>query len=141
LGARDTTRFEVCYWLYGNDIDETVNPLESGQGWTLKLDKINFIGKDALLKIKEKGVSRKLVGLYIPQGGIPRSKMEVRKDGKKIGYITSGNYCPSLKKVYAMAILDLLYAEKGNKVDIIIRNREVEAEVVGIPFLPPFNKR
>jgi len=141
LGARDTTRFEVCYWLYGNDIDETVNPLESGQDWTVKFDKGNFIGKDALLKIKEKGISRKLVGLYIPQGGIPRNKMEVKKDGKKIGYITSGNYCPSLKKVYAMAILDLPYAEKGSKVDIIIRNKEVEAEVVDMPFVAPFNKR
>ena len=141
LGARDTTRFEVCYWLYGNDIDETVNPLESGQGWTVKFNKDNFIGKDALLKIKEKGISRKLVGLYISQGGIPRTKMEVRKDQKKIGYITSGNYCPSLKKVYALAILDLPYTEKGSKVDIVIRNREVEAEVVGTPFLPPFNKR
>jgi len=141
LGARDTTRFEVCYWLYGNDIDETINPLESGQGWTVKLDKENFIGKDALLKIKEKGVCRKLVGLYIPQGGIPRSKMEVRKNQKKIGYITSGNYCPSLKKVYAMAILDLPYSEKGGKVDIAIRNKEIEAEVVDTPFLPPFNKR
>ena len=141
LGARDTTRFEVCYWLYGNDIDETVNPLESGQGWTVKFDKGNFIGKDALLKIKEKGITRKWVGLYIPQGGIPRNKMEVRKDGKKIGYITSGNYCPSLKKVYAMAILDLPYTEKGSKVDVAIRNREVEAEVVDTPFIPPFNKR
>ncbi len=141
LGARDTTRFEVCYWLYGNDIDETVNPLESGQGWTVKFDKGDFIGKDALLKIKEKGIIRKLVGLYIPQGGIPRNKMEVRKDQKKIGYITSGNYCPSLKKVYAMAILDLPYTKKSNKVDIIIRNKEVEAEVVDIPFVNPFNKR
>jgi aminomethyltransferase len=67
--------------------------------------------------------------------------MEVRKDQKKIGYITSGNYCPSLKKVYAMAILDLPYTEKGSKVDIAIRNREVEAEVIGTPFLLPFNKR
>ncbi len=141
LGARDTTRFEVCYWLYGNDIDETVNPLESGQDWTVKFDKENFIGKDALLKIKEKGVSRKLVGLYIPQGGIPRSKMEVKKDGKKIGYVTSGNYCPSLKKVYAWAILDLPYTKKGGKVDITIRNKEVEAEIVETPFFPPFNKR
>jgi len=141
LGARDTTRFEVCYWLYGNDIDETVNPLESGQGWTVKFDEGDFIGKDALLKIKEKGISRKLVGLYIPQGGIPRSNMEVRKDQKKIGYITSGNYCPSLKKVYAMAILDLPYTKKGSKVDIIIRNKEVEAEVVDMPFVQPFNKR
>jgi len=141
LGARDTTRFEVCYWLYGNDIDETVNPLESGQGWTVKLEKENFIGKDALLKIREKGVHRKLVGLYIPQGGIPRSKMEVRKEGKKIGYITSGNYCPSLKKVYAMALLDLPFSDKGNMVEIVIRNKEIEAEVVKTPFLQPFNKR
>jgi len=141
LGARDTTRFEVCYWLYGNDIDETVNPLESGQGWTVKFNKGNFIGKDALLKIKEKGINRKLVGLYVPQGGIPRSKMEVKKDNKKIGYITSGNYCPSLKKVYAMAILELPYAEKGSIVDIIIRNNKVKAEVVEIPFVQPFNKR
>jgi len=141
LGARDTTRFEVCYWLYGNDIDETINPLESGQGWTVKFDKGDFIGKDALIEIKKRGINRKLVGLHIPQGGIPRSKMEVRKDGKKIGYITSGNYCPSLKKVYALAILDLPYTEKGDKVKIAIRNKEVEAEVVGTPFLPPFNKR
>ena len=67
--------------------------------------------------------------------------MEVRKDGKKIGHITSGNYCPSLKKVYAMAILDLPYSEKGGKVGIAIRNKEIEAEVIGTPFLPPFNKR
>ena len=141
LGARDTTRFEVCYWLYGNDIDETVNPLESGQGWTVKFNKEKFIGKEALLKIKEKGISRKMVGLFVPQGGIPRHGMEVKKNNKKIGYITSGNYCPSLKRVYAMAILDLPYTQKGNKVDIIIRNKEIEAEVVDMPFLAPFNKR
>lgn len=141
LGARDTTRFEVGYWLYGNDIDETVNPLESGQGWTVKFDKEKFIGKDALAEINKEGITRKLVGLYVPQGGIPRSKMEVRKNHYKIGYITSGNYCPSLKKVYAMAILELPYTEKGSKVDIIIRNKEVEAEVVNIPFIMPFNKR
>ena len=141
LGCRDTTRFEVCYWLYGNDIDETVNPLESGQGWTVKLDKGNFIGKDALLKIKEKGITRKLVGLYIPQGGIPRNKMEVRKDGKKIGYITTGNYCPSLKKVFALALLDIPFTEKGTKVEVMIRDRKVMGEVTDIPFLQPFNKR
>jgi len=90
LGARDTTRFEVCYWLYGNDIDETINPLETGQGWTVKFDKDNFIGKGALLQIKKRGISRKLVGLYVATGGIPRHKMDVKKDGKKIGYIGRG---------------------------------------------------
>ncbi|HEC92846.1 MAG TPA: glycine cleavage system aminomethyltransferase GcvT, partial [Candidatus Atribacteria bacterium] len=137
LGARDTTRFEVCYWLYGNDIDETVNPLEIGHDWTVKFNKEKFIGKEALLKIKEKGISRKMVGLFVPQGGIPRHGMEVKKNTKKIGYITSGNYCPSLKRVYAMARLDLTYTQKGNKVDIIIRNKEIEAEVVDMPFLAP----
>jgi len=141
LGARDTTRFEVCYWLYGNDIDETINPLETGQGWAVKFDKGKFIGKEALLKVKEKGISRKLVGLYVPTGGIPRNRMEVRKEGRKIGYITSGNYCPSLRKAYAIAILDLPFAEKGNRVNVVIRNKDVEAEVVDMPFVKPVNKR
>jgi len=141
LGARDTTRFEVCYWLYGNDIDETINPLETGQGWSVKFDKGKFVGKEALLKVKQKGISRKLVGLYVPTGGIPRNKMEVRKEARRIGYVTSGNYCPSLRKTYAMAILALPYTEQGNRVDVVIRNKEVEAEVVNMPFVTPVNKR
>jgi len=141
LGARDTTRFEVAYWLYGNDIDEHINPLETGQGWTVKFDKADFIGKESLQTINKNGITRKLVGLSVPQGGIPRNKMEVYKDNQKIGFITSGNYCPSLKKVYAMAILDLPYTHIGTEVDIIIRNRPVHAEIVPIPFLAPINKR
>jgi aminomethyltransferase len=141
LGARDTTRFEVAYWLYGNDIDEYINPLETGQGWTVKFDKANFIGKESLQTIKKNGITRKLVGLSVPQGGIPRNKMEVYKDNQKIGFITSGNYCPSLKKVYAMAILNLPYTQIGTQVDIIIRNRPVHAEVLPMPFLAPINKR
>ncbi len=141
LGARDTTRFEVCYWLYANEIDETINPLQTGQGWTVKFDKGNFIGRDALLKIKENGISRKLVGLSVPKGGIPRNKMEVRKDGKKVGYITSGNYCPSLQKVYAIAIVDLPYTDNGTELDVVIRNKEVKAIVIDRPFLLPVNKR
>lgn len=141
LGARDTTRFEVCYWLYGNDIDETVNPLESGQGWTVKLNKEAFIGKEALLKTQQEGIKRKLTGLFIPQGGIPRHGMEINSNNNKIGYITSGNYCPSLKKVYAMAYLNLPFSKKGNKVNVLIRDKEAEAEVVDMPFLAPFNKR
>ena len=112
LGARDTTRFEVCYWLYGNDIDETVNPLESGQGWTVKLNKGNFIRKDALLKIQQDGIKRKLTGLYIAQGGIPRHGMEVLFDNK-IGYITSGNYCPTLRKSMQWLIWIFLLIRKA----------------------------
>ena len=141
LGARDTTRFEVCYWLYGNDIDETISPLETGQGWTVKFDKGEFIGRGALVEMRERGIKRRLTGLHIPTGGIPRSKMKVLKDGKTIGYVTSGNYCPSLKKVYAMAMLDLPFVEKGMGVSVVIRNREVEAQVVDMPFVKPINKR
>jgi len=137
LGARDTLRFEVAYWLYGNDIDKTTNPFEAGQGFAVKFKKGDYIGKETLTKIKEQGISRKLVGLYIARGGIPRHSMEVQKDGKKIGYITSGNYCPYLKKIHAMAYIDLPHAEKGSKVDIIIRGKRTEAEVIGLPFLEP----
>ncbi len=141
LGSRDTTRFEVGYWLYGNDIGEDVNPLESGQGWTVKLNKKDFIGKDALLKVHQEGIKRRLVGLSVPQGGIPRNGMKIVSDGNSIGYVTSGNYCPSLKKVYAMAFLDIPFTQTGNKVNILIRDKEIEAEVVDLPFLAPFNKR
>ena len=138
LGARDTLRFEVAYWLYGDDIDETTNPFEAGQGFAVKLKKENFIGKDALVKIKENGLKRKLVGLYVPKGGIPRHNMEVfGKGGKKIGYITSGNFCPSLNKIYALAYVELSFAEERAKVNISIRGRMAEAEVVKLPFLEP----
>ena len=141
LGSRDTTRFEVGYWLYGNDIDENINPLETGQEWAVKFEKEDFIGKDNMLKIKQKGISRKLTGLFVPKGGIPRNKMEVFKNNQKIGFITSGNYCPTLEKVYAMALLNLSYTKEDIKVDIVIRNRPVPAVVVSLPFLNPINKR
>jgi len=141
LGARDTLRFEVCYWLYGNDIDENTNPLETGQGWTVKFEKDDFIGKAALLEAKQRGLTRKLVGLHVPTGGIARTGMEVKKDGRTVGRITSGNYCPSLKKVYAMAMIDLPHTDVGNSLAVGIRGRDVPAELVEMPFIVPFNKR
>ncbi len=137
LGARDTLRFEVGYWLYGDELDETTNPFEAGQGFAVKLKKEKFIGKEALLKIKEEGLKRKLVGLYIPKGGIPRHGMEILSGADKIGYVTSGNYCPSLERIYAMGYVDIRFAEIATRVKIKIRNREAEAEVVKLPFLEP----
>ena len=141
LGARDTLRFEVCYWLYGNDIDENTNPLETGQGWTVKFEKDDFIGKAALLEAKRRGLTRKLAGLYVPTGGIARTGMEVKKDDITVGRVTSGNYCPSLKKVYAMAMIDLPHADVGNSLAVSIRGKDVPADVVEMPFVLPFNKR
>ncbi len=137
LGARDTLRFEVAYWLYGDEIDQTTNPFEAGQGFAVKLKKEKFIGKEALLKIKENGIKRKLVGLYVPKGGIPRHGMEIIRDGEKIGCVTSGNYCPSLEKIYAMGYVKVEFAEPGTKVSVNIRNRLADAEVVKLPFLEP----
>ena len=82
-----------------------------------------------------------MVGLFIPQGGIPRNGMEVWNDNQKIGFITSGSYCPTLKKVYAMALLNLPYTQIGQKVRVLIRDKEIPAEVVNMPFLAPINKR
>lgn len=141
LGARDTTRFEVGYWLYGNELSENINPLETGQEWTVKFNKENFIGKEALLKIQQEGIKRRLVGLLVPQGGIPRNGMKVYKDNQSIGFITSGNYCPTLKKVYAMALINLPFTQIGNTVSVLIRDKEVPAEIVNMPFLAPVNKR
>ncbi len=141
LGARDTLRFEVCYWLYGNDIDENTNPLETGQGWTVKFDKQDFIGKEALLKVKQEGPNRKLTGLHVPTGGIARTGMEVKKGDLAVGLVRSGNYCPSLKQVYAMAMVDLPHTAVGSELAVTIRGRDVRAQVVGMPFVTPFNKR
>ena len=137
LGARDTLRFEVAYWLYGDEIDETTNPFEAGQGFAVKLKKEKFIGKEALAKIKEEGIKRKLVGLEVPHGGIPRHGMKVLKNGREVGYITSGNFCPSLNKICAMAYVPVEYSEAGTDVEVEIRNRKAKAKVVNLPFLEP----
>lgn len=137
LGARDTLRFEVSYWLYGNDIDETTNPFEAGQGFAVKLEKERFIGKEALLKINQQGTTRKLTGLYIPQGGIPRQGMEVFSGSSKVGYITSGNFCPYLNKIYAMAYIDNGYNKSGTELSINLRGKETKGIVVDLPFLEP----
>lgn len=141
LGARDTLRFEVCYWLYGNDIDENTNPIETGQGWTIKFDKPDFIGRQALLEVRKKGLTRRLSGLRVHQGGIARNGMRVKKEGRVVGFVTSGNYCPSLKQVYAMAMVELPFSNTGNHLTIAIRDRDAPADVVDMPFVTPFNKR
>lgn len=88
--------------LYGNDIDETTNPLEAGLSWITKLDKGDFIGRDALLKIKEEGIKRKLVAIVLEGHGFPRHGYKIYKDGKEVGHVTSGTVSPILNKGIAM---------------------------------------
>ena len=136
LGARDTLRLEMKYSLYGNDIDESTNPLEAGLGWVVKLKKrAGFIGRDALLKIKEATLNRKLVGLLLTDRGIARhGHIVVDADGRQIGKITSGTQSPSLSLAIAMAYIDLPHQKIGTQVYVDIRGRKVAADVVKTPF-------
>ena len=134
LGARDTLRLEMKYCLYGNDIDETTNPLEAGLGWITKLDKGDFIGAEVLRKIKAEGVQRKLVGLVLENRNIARHGYEVMHEGRKVGAVTSGSLSPSLNEPIAMAYVESELAMPGTVMTVKIRNREAPATVVKTPF-------
>lgn len=118
LGARDTLRFEMRYCLYGNDIDKTTNPLEAGLSWIVKFDKGDFIGKQALLTIKEKGIIRRLVGFEATEKGIPRPHQEIHVLGSSVGYVTSGTYAPTLKKGLGMGYVNKPHDKIGTKLTV-----------------------
>jgi aminomethyltransferase len=134
LGARDTLRLEACLRLYGNDIDETTNPLEAGLGFTVKLDAGEFVGREALARIKADGISRKLVGIEMIGKGIARHGYPVRSGGETIGHVTSGGPCPSLNKNLGLCYVPVSLARIGQRVDIEIRDKAVEAQIVNTPF-------
>lgn len=134
LGARDTLRTEMKYPLYGHEIDENRNPLEAGLGWVTKFDKGDFIGRDSLLSIKEKGLNRSLVGLKSLGRGIPRQGYKIFKDMQEIGEVTSGTFSPSLKQGIAIASVKREFAKIGTRVDLQIREQLFPHEVVETPF-------
>lgn len=135
LGARDTLRFEARLPLYGQELDETISPLEAGIGFAVKLDKeADFIGKEALRKQKEDGLKRKLVGLEMIDRGIPRHGYEVFKEGKRIGHITTGTQSPTLKKNIGLALIESEFSDIGTEVEIEIRGKRLKAKVVPTPF-------
>ncbi|MEM3577848.1 MAG: glycine cleavage system aminomethyltransferase GcvT [Candidatus Bathyarchaeia archaeon] len=135
LGARDTLRLEAGMCLYGNDIDETTTPLEAALSFVVKLQKDNFIGKEALTKQKTEGIKRKRVGLLMLEQGIPRQKYEVCDDkGENIGYVTSGTFSPLLNCGIGMAYVVMPNAQEGNIVNVKIRGKMLKAKVVAFPF-------
>lgn len=136
LGARDTLRLEMKYSLYGNDIDEFTNPLEAGLGWVTRLDKREgFIGRDALVRVREQGVSRRLVGLHLTERGIARHGYPVLSgSGEAIGTVTSGTQSPSTGEAIAMAYVALPHDAVGTRLQVEIRGRPVACEVVKTPF-------
>jgi aminomethyltransferase len=134
LGARDATRLEAALRLYGNDMDETVNPYEAGLGWTVKLDKGDFIGREALVKVKEQGPRRNLIGLKTEPGSIPRHGAAVILDGRRVGTVTSGTHSFFLGYPIALAMIEVASLRVGDKVSIEVRGREALAEVTKLPF-------
>jgi len=135
LGARDTLRLEAGMCLYGNDIDESTDPLEARLSFVVKFRKEGFIGKEALLKKKNEGIKRKRVGIRMIEKGIPRPSFETYDDkGEKIGYMTSGTFSPLLRYGIGMAYIQTVQAQKGNVVNVKIRNRLTKGEIVSFPF-------
>jgi aminomethyltransferase len=136
LGARDTLRLEKGYCLYGNDIDDTTSPIEAGLGWITKFSE-PFNNMAYHQNLKEKGVSRKLVGFEMKERGIPRQHYEiVDADGNRIGEVTSGTQSPSLDKAIGMGYVKPEFAKSGTEIFIQIRNKTLKAETVKLPFLP-----
>lgn len=134
LGARDTLRFEAGLPLYGHELSENINPLEAGLGSFVKIDKKGFIGKSALVLARAMGVKRKLVGIEMVERGIPRSGYVLTKEGKEIGFITSGTFAPSLGKNLGLGFVPVELSREGTELEVIIRGKGVKAVVVPTPF-------
>lgn len=134
IGARDTLRLEMKYALYGNDIDQTTNPIEAGLGWTVKLDKGDFVGREALEKVKSEGPKRKLVAFELRERGFPRQHYPIAIDGQKVGEVASGTFSPMLEKGIGTGYVPTEHSKIGNMIGIDIRGRIIPAEIVKPPF-------
>ncbi|MGM9975226.1 MAG: glycine cleavage system aminomethyltransferase GcvT [Clostridiaceae bacterium] len=134
LGARDTLRFEANLPLYGNELAQDITPLEAGFGFFVKLDKEEFIGKEALKKQKAEGVKRKIVGFEMVGKGIARHGYKVFKGEEEIGFVTTGYLSPTLGKNIGLALIKTEYAEMEGIIEIQIRNKKAEAKVISRKF-------
>jgi aminomethyltransferase len=134
LAARDTLRLESGYSLYGHELDESVNPLEAGLGWITALDKGDFVGRDALLAIREAGPGRKTTGLVLEELAIPREGCPVLLNGRVVGAVTSGTLSPTLGKGIALARVEPDAAEKGAALEVEIRGTRKAAKAAPRTF-------
>jgi aminomethyltransferase len=134
LGARNTLRLEAKMALYGHEIDASISPLEADLGWIVKLDKGEFVGREALAKQKSNGLTRKLVGFEMRGRGIGRDGYEVFLDGAAAGWVTSGGPSPTLQKNIGLCYLPVEHAVPGKSIQIMIRNQPVDAVTVETPF-------
>jgi len=134
LGSRDSLRLEMGMALYGNDIDDTTTPLEAGLSWLVKFKKGDFVGRDALLKQKEQGVPRKLVGFTTSERSFPRHGYPVFVNGAPSGEVRSGTISPTLGIPIGTAYVPPASASEGSTLEIEIRGKRIPATVVKMPF-------
>jgi aminomethyltransferase len=134
LGARNTLRLEAKMALYGHEIGASISPLEADLAWIVKFKKGDFIGRDALVKQKESGVTRKLIGFEMLGRGIGRDGYAVHVDGAPAGWVTSGGPAPTLNKNIGLCYLPSAQAEIGRTIHVMVRNQPVEAVTVPTPF-------
>ena len=118
--------------LYGHEMDDTVSPFETGLGWAVKMHKDDFIGKAALERARP--VSRRRVGLQMTGRGIAREGCPVYDGGRQVGVVTSGTHCPWVGQAVALALVDAAYKEPGTPLQVDVRGRRVDAQVVKTPF-------
>jgi aminomethyltransferase len=141
LGARDTLRLEARLMLYGNDIDDSTTVLEAGMRWLIKFKKGDFLGRESLLKQKEEGLGRKIVGFELLEKGIARPHYPVFIANEKISEVRSGSFSPFFQKSIGLAYLPLEYTEIGTEFAIDIRGKRIKAKVVPTPFYKREEKR
>ena len=134
LGARDTLRLEAGLALYGNDIDDTTTPLEAGLGWLVKIQKGDFVGRDALLRQKEQGIRRRLVGFTTTDRAIPRHGYPVLYDGAQTDIVRSGTMSPTLGKPIGTTYVPFAAAAPGTPIEVDVRGKRVSAAVTRLPF-------
>ena len=141
LAARDSLRFEAKMPLYGQEIAANLNPLQAGLGWAVSFAKGDFVGRNALLKIKLEGPRSRLVGLEMVDRGVPRHGYPVALDGKTVGEITTGMFAPTLARYLALAYVPAAQATLGTEVQVLIRGEAKRAKVVETPFYTPAYRR
>ena len=134
LAARNTLRLEMCYALYGNDIDDQTTPWEAGLGWIVKLKKGDFVGRTALEEQKKRGLERKLVGFEMVDRGVARDHYPVSIEGHPVGEVRSGSFAPSLGKSVGLTYLPLTHTETGQTLEVEVRGKRLRARVVETPF-------
>ncbi|MDP8263080.1 MAG: glycine cleavage system aminomethyltransferase GcvT [Candidatus Ancaeobacter aquaticus] len=134
LGARDTLRLEMAYSLYGHELTDNISPLQAGLAWTIAFNKDTFIGKEALLKEKEAGVTQKLIAFKMTDRSIPRAGNAIKNMGKKIGFVSSGTFSPSLRIGIGLGYVDSHYAVRNSQITIEARGRDSIAKIVKPPF-------